>query len=53
LRQTALGGGVVAEDGREGRVAEGLGETLTEGFAGAGVVGEAGDGDWSQYVLGT
>jgi len=40
LREAAFCGCVVAEDGREGCVAEGLGETLAEGFAGAGVVAE-------------
>jgi len=40
LGETALGGCVVAEDGAEGRVAEGLRETLPQGLAGAGVVAE-------------
>ncbi len=41
LGEAALGGGVVAQDGREGLVAEGLGKALSEGFAGAGVVAKS------------
>ena len=42
LGKAALGCCVVAEDGREGGVAEWLWETLAESFAGACVVAEAG-----------
>ncbi len=41
LGEAALGGSVVTEHRREGRVAEGFGETLPEGLAGAGVITEA------------
>jgi hypothetical protein len=44
LSQAALGGCVVAKNGLEGGVAEGLGETLAERFAGAVVVAESGGG---------
>lgn len=40
LRETAFRSRVVAQDGAEGCVAEGVGETLAQGFAGAGVVGQ-------------
>ena len=41
LGQTSLGGGVIAEDGLKGGVAERFGETLAEGFAGAVVVAQS------------
>ena len=40
LGQASFGCGVVAEDGGEGCVAEGLGEALAKGFARAGIVAE-------------
>lgn len=41
LGEAALGRGVVAQHGREGRVAEGFRKALAQGFTRAGVVGEA------------
>lgn len=41
LRETALCCCVIAQHGAECCIAEGLGEALAEGFASAGVVGEA------------
>ncbi len=40
LGQAALGGGIVSEDRREGRIAEGFGKALSEGLASTGVVAE-------------
>ena len=40
LSQAALGGGIVSENRRECRIAEGFGEALSESLASAGVVAE-------------
>lgn len=53
LGEAALGGGVVAEDGREGLVAEGLGETLSERFASARVIAESVWETWLVWKLET
>ena len=41
LGEATLGCGIVAQDGAEGGVAEGLGETLAQGLTGAGVITQA------------
>lgn len=41
LCEAAFCGGVVAENGGEGGVAERLGETLSEGFASTGVIAQS------------
>lgn len=42
LRQTALCRGIVAQHGRECRIAEGFGEALSESLASACIVGQSG-----------
>ena len=42
LRQAPLGGCVVAENGREGGIAEGFGKTLAQSLPGSAVIAQTG-----------